>query len=95
MEHYSTRMIGISMIKACLFKKNYDVSDHSNILFIRNPIIMRGNAFKPQEKLTALLQDKIGKSPIVWPVAIGGWTQINEMVYLGRHPEIINNADLH
>jgi hypothetical protein len=29
----------------------------------------------------------------VWSVAAGGWTNVNEMVYLDRNPDVLQNAD--
>ena len=30
---------------------------------------------------------------MVWPIAAGGWTQINQIAYIDRHPEIAGEAD--
>jgi hypothetical protein len=66
---------------------------HKNILLIGNSIIMGGNPFRQKDKLTPQIQAHIGDQAFVWPLAAGGWTQVNEMVYLERHPEIIAKAD--
>ncbi len=64
-----------------------------NILLIGNSIIMGGNPFRQQDKLTPQLQARLGEKLFAWPLAAGGWTQVNEMVYLDRHPEITAKAD--
>ncbi len=74
-------------------QRNWDDNAHPNVLLIGNSVIMGGISFRQQEKLTALLQDRLGKTPVVWPIAIGGWTDVNEIVYLDRHPEIVAKAD--
>ena len=74
-------------------KKVYEPNIHPNMLLIGNSIIMGGNAYKQQDKLTTVIQQRLGQTPAVWPIAIGGWTQINEMVYLDRHPDIVKAAD--
>lgn len=79
--------------KGMPIRKNWDQKEHPNILLIGNSIVMGGNPFRQQDKLTQRLQDKLGEPPVVWPIANGGWTEINEMVYLDRHPEIVAAAD--
>ena len=74
-------------------QKDFEPNDHPNVLLIGNSIIMGGNAYKQQDKLTPIIQHRLGAWPVVWPIAIGGWTQINEMVYLDRHPEVVRTAD--
>jgi hypothetical protein len=29
---------------------------------------------------------------LIWPIAAGGWTQINEMAYLDQHPDVVAKA---
>ena len=72
--------------------RNWEPSAHPNILLIGNSIIMGGNPFRQEEKLAPLLQRLVGSEISIWPVAVGGWTQINEMVYLDRHPEIVRSS---
>jgi hypothetical protein len=79
--------------KSMPIQKKWNAGDHLNILIIGNSIVMGGNVFRQQERLTTRLQDHLGKYPVVWPIAIGGWTEINEMVYLDRHPEIASKAN--
>ena len=71
----------------------YDAARRPDILLVGNSIIMGGNSFRQADKLTPLLQRMIGDGATVWPAAIGGWTQINEMAYLDRHADIARNAD--
>jgi hypothetical protein len=38
--------------------------------------------------LGTLIQDQIGNHYAVWPIAAGGWTDVNETVYLERNPDV-------
>jgi len=62
---------------------------HPNILLIGNSVVMGGNPFDQKDKLGALLQQDIGPAKTVWPIAAGGWTTVNEMVYLKRNPDVV------
>lgn len=79
--------------KGMPLRRNWDHDKHKNILLIGNSIVMGGNPFRQQDKLTQRLQEKLGEPPVVWPIANGGWTEVNEMVYLDRHPEVVAAAD--
>jgi len=72
---------------------DFDASRHPNVLLIGNSIVMGGNPLTQRDKLTPQLQALIGPDIAVWPAAIGGWTQVNEMAYLDRHPEVAAHAD--
>jgi len=43
--------------------------------------------------VTPLLQAKLGDKVSVWPVAIGGWTAVNEAAYLEQHPDVARSAN--
>ncbi|MGD1037699.1 MAG: SGNH/GDSL hydrolase family protein [Roseiarcus sp.] len=79
--------------KSMPIARNWDPSLHPNILLIGNSIVMGGNPYRQQDKLVARIQKLLGERPVVWPIAVGGWTQLNEMAYLARHPEIATDAD--
>jgi len=66
---------------------------HPNVLLVGNSIIMGGDPFRQAEKLTSQLEKRLGPRPVVWPVAIGGWSQPNEVAYLNAHPEIVASTD--
>jgi hypothetical protein len=55
------------------------------ILLIGNSIVMGGNVFDQKNKLGPLLQQQMGDTFTIWPIAAGGWTNANEMVYLKRN----------
>jgi len=65
-----------------------------NILLIGNSIVAGGNPYKYQDKLTSQIQARLGDKAAVWPLAVGGWTQINEIGYLNHHPEIAAQSDI-
>jgi hypothetical protein len=58
-----------------------------------NSIVLGGNRSKHDEKLGALLEKELTGRYIVWPVAAGGWSNINEMTYLDRNIDVLRNAD--
>jgi hypothetical protein len=64
-----------------------------NLLLIGNSIIMGGNPYDQKDKVTPLLQAKLGDNVSVWPVAIGGWTIVNEAAYLEQHPDVAKSAN--
>lgn len=63
-----------------------------DILLIGNSIVMGGNPFDQKEKLGPLILQRIGEAYAVWPIAAGGWTNVNEMVYLDRNPDVAASA---
>jgi hypothetical protein len=65
---------------------------HPNILLIGNSIVMGGNPYDQHDKLGPLVQQQVGTDYSVWPIAAGGWTNVNETVYLERHPEVLKRA---
>jgi hypothetical protein len=65
---------------------------HPNVLLIGNSIVMGGNPYDQPDKLGPLVQQQVGADYSVWPVAAGGWTNVNETVYLERHPEVLQQA---
>jgi hypothetical protein len=64
-----------------------------NLLLVGNSIVLGGNPYDQPDKLGPLLQRGVGPACAVWPVAAGGWTTVNEMSYLERHPELAARAD--
>ncbi|MFZ1963569.1 MAG: SGNH/GDSL hydrolase family protein [Roseiarcus sp.] len=79
--------------KSMPIARNWDPSLHPNVFLIGNSIVMGGNPYRQQDKLVAKIQKRLGERPVVWPIAAGGWTQLNEMAYLARHPEVATDAD--
>jgi hypothetical protein len=65
---------------------------HPNILLVGNSIVVGGNPTDQKDKLVPLLQRELGTDYSVWPIAAGGWTNVNESVYLRRHPEVLTHA---
>ena len=74
--------------------QNWQPDGHVNVMLIGNSIIVGGDPFRQQDKLAPLIQKKVGTKAFVWPLAVGGWTEVNEMVYLDRHPELVKSCDL-
>lgn len=66
----------------------WNPAGHPNILLIGNSVVMGGNPYDQKDKLGPLLQRDIGIDYALWPIAAGGWTNVNEMVYLRRNPDV-------
>lgn len=64
------------------------VSDKTNLLLIGNSIVMGGNPYDQSEKIGPLIQAQLGEHIAVWPIAAGGWSTVNESVYLHRNPDV-------
>ena len=74
-------------------ERPWQPSQKADILLVGNSIVMGGNPYDQQDKVTQLLQDRLGRSCPVWPVAAGGWSTINEMRFLQAHPDIVKAGD--
>lgn len=59
-----------------------------NVLLIGNSITMGGNPYDQKDKLGPLIQNEVGNRYAVWPIAAGGWTNVNETAYLDRNPDV-------
>lgn len=79
--------------KSMPIARDWGSTTRPSVFLIGNSIIMGGNAYKQQNKLCPQIQLRIGSLPLIWPLAVGGWTQVNEMVYLDRHPELTSQVD--
>ena len=64
-----------------------------NILLIGNSVVMGGNHYAQKDKLGPLIQYYIGKGYSVWPIAAGGWSDVNETVYLEKNPDVVKAAN--
>jgi hypothetical protein len=60
-----------------------------NVLLTGNSIVMGGNHYAQPEKIGPLIQGQLGERVAVWPIAVGGWTEVNETVYLERNPDVV------
>jgi hypothetical protein len=72
---------------------NWRQEKHPDFLLIGNSIVLGGNPINHDDKLGPLLEKELGAGSTVWSVAAGGWTNVNEMVYLDRNPDVLQNAD--
>jgi hypothetical protein len=59
-----------------------------NVMVIGNSIVMGGNPLDQKDKLVPQVAADLGPQYSVWPIGIGGWTTVNEMVYLDRNPDV-------
>ncbi len=74
-------------------KRRWNPAARPNILLIGNSIVYGGDPFAQRDKLGPLIQGKIGDHYSVWPIAAGGWTNVNETVYLKRNPDVARAAN--
>lgn len=74
--------------------RSFQPTEAVDVLVIGNSIIMGGNAYNQKDKVGPLMQEALGTGFNVWPVAVGGWSNVNQAVYLKRNPEVAANADL-
>jgi hypothetical protein len=72
---------------------NWRQEKHPDILLAGNSIVLGGNPFNHDDKLGPLLEKDLGAATTVWSVAADGWSNVNEMVYFDRNPDVIQNAD--
>jgi lysophospholipase L1-like esterase len=74
-------------------KANWDPAKHPDVLLVGNSIVLGGNPFNHDDKLGPLLEKDLGGGATVWSAAAGGWSNVNEMVYLDRNADVLQNAD--
>ena len=74
-------------------EKNWSPTEKSNLLLIGNSIVMGGNPYNQPDKLGPQLQSALGSQVNIWPIAAGGWTNVNETVYLERNPDIVSASN--
>lgn len=75
-------------------KSDWTSDRHPNILLIGNSIVLGGLPYDHEDKIGPLLEHALAGETTVWSVAAGGWTSINEMAYLDRNPDVLQNSDL-
>lgn len=75
-------------------ERNFEPGPAIDVPVIGNSIIMGGNVYNQKDKVGPLMQGMLGDKFNIWPVAVGGWTNVNEATFLQRHPQIAQNADL-
>ncbi len=78
--------------KSMPIRENWSPAGNKNILLIGNSIVMGGNPYKQSDKLVSQMQVRLSNDNKVWPIAVGGWNQPNEIAYLRLHPEIVSEA---
>lgn len=72
---------------------DWNEGKHPNLLLVGNSIVLGGANSGYEENLGARLENDLNGRYRVWPVAAGGWTNINEMAYLDRNAEVLRDAD--
>ncbi|TDX62141.1 hypothetical protein EDE12_11147 [Methylosinus sp. sav-2] len=75
-------------------KDGWNPDSKINVLIAGNSIVMGGNSYKHYDKLGPQLEARLGEKFAVWPVASGGWTNVNESVFLERNIDVLERADI-
>lgn len=73
---------------------NWTPGPRPDILLIGNSIVLGGLPYDQDQKLGPLLAKALDECCAVWSVAAGGWSNVNEMAYFDRNPDILPNADV-
>jgi hypothetical protein len=72
---------------------NWSPGKHPDVLLVGNSIVVGGNPYNQKDKLGPLLERTLGGTFSVWSIGAGGWTNVNEMGFLEKNPDIVRNAD--
>lgn len=73
-------------------ERSWNPNQGMNILLIGNSIVMGGNAYPQETKLGPLLQERLGSKFLVWPIGVGGWTTVNESIYMKKNSDLSASA---
>jgi len=65
----------------------------SDLLLIGNSIVMGGNSYDQPDKLAPQMQQRLGDGFRVWPLAVGGWTNVNQIAYLKPQHDVVDGAE--
>jgi hypothetical protein len=71
----------------------WDPKGHVNVLLIGNSVVMGGDPYNQRDKLGPLIQREVGQRFAIWPIAAGGWTNVNETIYLNANPDVAEAAN--
>src|ERR1700689_5275657 len=71
----------------------WNPTNHVNVLLIGNSIIMGRNPYDQPDKVGPQIQQNLGESYAIWPIAVGGWSNVNETIYLERNEDVVRAAD--
>ncbi len=75
-------------------KINWTSQIHPNILLIGNSIVLGGLPYDHKDKLGPLLEKSLDERYKVWSAAAGGWSNVNEVTYLERNRDVLQNSDI-
>lgn len=75
-------------------KEDWVPNRHPSVLLIGNSIVLGGNPYEHEEKLGPLLEEALGKPYTVWSIAAGGWSELNEIAYLEKNSDVLQNSDV-
>jgi hypothetical protein len=73
---------------------NWKAQLHPNILLIGNSIVLGGLPYDHKDKLGPLLEKFLDARYVVWSAAAGGWSNVNEIAYLERNTDVLQNSDV-
>jgi lysophospholipase L1-like esterase len=64
----------------------------ANILLLGDSIVFGGDAYRQRDKLGPSLQRAMQGNYAVWPVGAGHWGVLNEMTYLQRNADLLDQV---
>ena len=64
-----------------------------NVLLIGNSIVQGGGPLDQKDRLGTILQERVGPQYRVWPIAVGGWSNVNETAYLEHFGDVVQASD--
>lgn len=68
----------------------WSTTERLNVLLIGNSVVMGGNPYDDKDKVGQIMQSIIGDGYAVWPIAAGGWSNLNEIAYLKANADVVN-----
>lgn len=71
--------------------QNFGGSGKFDLLIVGDSVVYGGNPFRQQDKLAPIIARKTDWS--VWPLSAGGWALQNELAFLDRNTDAVQQAD--
>ena len=72
-------------------RENFSGSGKFDLLIVGDSVVYGGNPFRQQDKLAPIIARETDWS--VWPLSAGGWALQNELSFLDRNADAVQQAD--
>lgn len=80
--HFNDKSMGID--------RPFAPTQSTDVLLIGDSIVLGGNSMDHSVKLGPVLSERRGR--MHWPISAGSWALLNEIRYLQRHPEVLDQV---